>query len=293
MSERNLLIEYFNSNPFLYEFDNDQVRLFTCKKKLLYVLMQTVAFYETIKSLVHGFLNSNDLRLYLSDFLTTWSSFQNVFNFSIIVPYFMLIRLSFYLLPNANQKSSKKFQYLNFLRFNNERDLVKQQHFTFREARNYLRTRRFFFNLVKHNMPGYCIGCSFIVLRVVVAAYSAIPFRWFLLSTLPNSISLLFAIISTYSVFNCFNLSFWSACTYCFFRMKSLSHHKPFLCSSGAKLDQKKLRSISKVALIGFNETIVFFKSSMSDFNYTICECLNFKLYTYLKSILSPNFNSI
>ena len=293
MSEPNLLIEYFNSNPFLYEFDNGQVRLFTCKKKMLYVLMQTVAFYETIKSLVHGFLNSNDLRLYLSDFLTTWSSFQNVFNFSIIVPYFMLIRLSFYLLPNANQKSSKKFQYLNFLRFNNERDLVKQQHFTFREARNYLRTRRFFFNLVKHNMPGYCIGCSFIVLRVVVAAYSTIPFRWFLLSTLPNSISLLFAIISTYSVFNCFNLSFWSACTYCFFRMKSLSHHKPFLCSFGAKLDQKKLRSISKVALIGFNETIVFFKSSMSDFNYTICECLNFKLYTDLKSILSPNFNSI
>ena len=70
MSKRNRFVEYFNSNPFLYEFTDDgQVRLFNCRKKVLCILTQTSAFYETIKSLVNAFVNVNRLRLYCSEFL--------------------------------------------------------------------------------------------------------------------------------------------------------------------------------------------------------------------------------
>lgn len=268
------LIEYFNSNPFIYEFTNDgQVHLFNRKKRVLYIWMQIIAFYETIKTLVNGYVNSNHLRLYLSDFVVTWSSFQNIFNFSILVCYILLLRLSFYLLRNSGPESSKKFQYMRFLAESREKDLVERHHFTPKYACSYLKQRRFWFELVKLNTPGYCIACACLIARVILAAYPAIPLHWLLLSTIPNSISYLSAIITTFLVFNCFNLTFFSGCFFTLFKLKSLSHQRHYLRSTGSeRIERKKLISITKTALVGLNEVIGFFQASQSDYNNTICE---------------------
>lgn len=113
----NFFTEYFNSVLFIYEFGSDgQVRLFNQRKRMFFYIMIPFAIYETAKTLFNGYMNDNNYRYYLSDFQVTWTTYQNIFNFSIFVAYFFLLRLCVYFILNDKNENTKRFQYMNFFR---------------------------------------------------------------------------------------------------------------------------------------------------------------------------------
>lgn len=110
-------------------------------------------------------------------------------------------------------------------------------------------------------------------------AFKMISFKWVFLITLPNCLTYYFIIISTFMIFNCFNLTFWSLCVFISYKLKSLSTQKFELY----QLDQKKINMLVVKNIIHFNQLLQIFKSSQLDFDYTII--------TYFSGILSICFS--
>ena len=263
-------LEYSKSTFLVYDFDNDQeIRVFTRKKKLFCYLMVILTTFEIIKTIFHAFVNDNLLRLYMADFQCTMSKDQYIFNLSIAVGHAGILRACLYLLFNENNLS--KFQWLKFLKIQDQRILVEKHFFSYYEAESYLRYVRLFMKLLKQCELFYIFGSIGVIGRVVFFAYKEIPIYWFLSSTLTNGLEYLFMLISCYFLYNYFITIYFATCTFSAKSFKSLSSHYP--SSSLYQLRKSKLNQLARQNLIQFNYLIKMFKYGQSNFNYTFSFC--------------------
>ena len=263
-------LEYSKSTFLVYDFENDQeIRVFTRKKRFFCYLMIILTTFELIKTTFHAFVNDNLLRLYMADFQCTMSKDQNIFNLSIAVTHAAMIRMYIYLLFNENNLS--KFQWLKFLKIQDPRILVEKHFFSYFEAESYLRFVRLFKKLVKQNEFFYIFGCIGVVGRVFSFAFKEIPIYWFLGSTLTNGFVYLFMTSCSYYMYNYFITIYFATCTFSAKSFKSLSSHYP--SSSLYQLRRSKLNQLAKQNLIQFNYLIKMFKFGQSNFNYTFSYC--------------------
>ena len=263
-------IDYSKSILLVYDFENDQeIRVFTRKKKLFCYLMVILVTFELIKSIFHGIVNDNLLRLYLVDFQCTMNKIQFLFNFSISFTHAAMIRMYLYLFFNENNLS--KFQWLKFLKLQDARTLVEKYSFSSREAESYLDSLQEFVKLVRINHIFYLVGCFGIIGRVVFFAYKEIPFRWFLGSTLTNATLFLIMNNSNFYIYNYFVTIYFATCTFSEKSLKSLSSH--YSSSLLYQLRNNKLNQLARQNLVQFNYLIKLFKYGQSNFNYTFSYC--------------------
>ena len=150
----------YNRSPLLaYSFEADErVVIFNPPKRRFFMILLFLIIFDGSKMLLNAILNENLVRLYISDFVCTWSKYQALFNYSIIVCYVFLVRLEIYFFLNDRNENSKKFSYLNFLRIDTERELVKKHLLSPKAARRYLLFIDVLMKIVRLNGPLYAMG---------------------------------------------------------------------------------------------------------------------------------------
>ena len=150
----------YNRSPFLaYSFEADErVVIFNRPKRRFFTILPIFIIFDGSKMLLNAILNENLVRLYISDFVCTWSKYQALFNYSVVVCYVFLVRLKIYFFLNDCNESSKKFSYLNFLRVNTEKELVMKHLLSPKAARRYLFLIDLLMKIVRLNGPLYFIG---------------------------------------------------------------------------------------------------------------------------------------
>lgn len=272
--QRNPQINFLNflgSTFRVYDISEEKVKIFTKKSKIFCYIILISHFFELTKSLFHAFANNNLYRLYLTDFQCTLSYYQYLFNLSISVTHSMMIRVFLYLLKSDNENDHKKFQWLTFLRINNQRHLVKNHYFLKKEAKRYLDLVKMFLIFTKLNILTYLIGCSGVLGRVLYMAFNKIPLFWLFFSSIPISIHIMIMVNLVFYLYNFFLAIFFANCMFICKSLKSLS-----TCHSSYSLSQfkqTKLNALAKKNLVQFNYLIKNFKDSEANFNYTFSYC--------------------
>ena len=195
-----------------------------------------------------------------------------------------MIRAYLYLLINENNLS--KFQWLEFLKLQDARTLVKKYFFSSTEAKTYLASLQKFVKLVEVNHLFYMLSCFGIVGRVIFVAYREIPFRWFLGSTLTNATIFLFMKYGSNYLYNYYVTIYFATCTFSEKSFKSLSSH--YATMSLYQLRNNKLNQLARKNLVQFNYLIKLFKYGQSNFNYTfsysaglIAVCYRYVFYKF------------
>ena len=263
-------LEYSKTTFLVYDFNNDQeIRVFTRRKKLFCYLMITLVTFELIKTIFHAFVNDNLLRLYMADFQCTMSKDQYLFNLTSGVAHVAMIRVYLYLLFNENNLS--KFQWLKFLRIQVLKVLVEKHFFLPKEARSYVSSLNKFINFAQLNEFMFFFGCFGVVGRVFIFAFKEIPIYWFLGSTLTNGLEFTFMINSCYFLYNYFVTIYFATCTFSAKSFKSLSSHYPSTLLY--QFRKNELNQLARQNLVQFNYLIKMFKYSQSNFNYTFSFC--------------------
>lgn len=146
-------------------------------------------FYEFIKAIFHGITNNNMYRFYMADSICTFKPYQIIFNFSLALIYFFMIKISLKILLDYDAKVLFNERYLDFLNFDNKKKLIKVHHFNEKEARDYFKILNFLIHFEAINEVFYNIGCFLGYLRILYFSYLNVPRKIFFFSTIPNAVS--------------------------------------------------------------------------------------------------------
>lgn len=101
------------------------------------------------------------------------------------VTYYCLLTIFYFQIQNTTEKGMKNLQWLNFLRIDSAKVLVKQHSFSQRNAERYLKLIEYFINFVRLNDLLFFIGCFGVLGRVVYFALNEIPLYFVIFCTLP------------------------------------------------------------------------------------------------------------
>lgn len=152
-------IDYNRSRFLAYSFEADQtVVIFNRQKRRFFSILPFVIVFDMCKMLLNAILNENQIRLYIFDFVCTWSKYQALFNYSVIGCYVFLLRLHVYFFLTDREENSKKFSYLNFLRVSTEKELVKKHLLSRKAAKRYLFFVDLLMKVTQLNGPLYFLG---------------------------------------------------------------------------------------------------------------------------------------
>ena len=272
-------ISNLKSVSFVYDFDNDQeIRVLTRKQKFFCYLILPIGIFELIKTVFHAYVNDNMFRFYMCDYIFTLNKDQFLFNVSFAVMFSFMIRLYLYLLCNEHNLS--KFQWLQFLKIQDLRTLVKTHFFLPEEAESYLVTINAYIKTVKPSNLIYFVASTGMIGRGLLIAYREIPIYWFLFSSLTNAISFLLFLNTSYFIYNYFVTIYFTSCVFTQKSLRSLSnHYSPFVLG---QLKQDKVNQFSKQNLAQFNYLIKMFKYGQSNFNYTFSFCTGVLTICYM-----------
>ena len=263
-------IEFSKSPWLVYDFSSQEIQIFNRRKRLFCYLSLSFYIYWLLLNGFHAYYNSNTYRFYLSDFIVTLSDSQRLFDFSICFTHVAMIRMCIYMIHNDRHQNFSKFQWLEFLKIEDEQTLVKKHFFTTKEASNYLHQVRFFMKSLKINELIYAVSCLGVMARMLLLAYSHIPLQWFVLVTLPNVLSYLFMTISAFSIYNYFVLIYFSHAIFIKSSLQSLASQRSALPSD--KLKKCKVMQLCRLYrqnLHQFNYILRNFKASQQNLNFT------------------------
>lgn len=261
-------VDYINSTYLIYSFKpGREIRVFDARKRTFFACLSIVSTYEMVKFITNGILNDNLIRLYIGDFICTFSKHQALFNLSLSVSFIFFLRAIIYFFRNDNDEHLNKFQYLNFLQLGTE-ELTKRHQFTRTEANQFVNRTNAFIKFSKTNRPIYFLGVILGVIRVSIVAYSTIELKWFLFCTLPNLISFLILITFIFNIVISFYLIFALNCLFLVTKLKSISYQHFALLTRLIK--ERKLNIVVQTNLVHFNQIVQNFNLSQKDFNYSI-----------------------
>ena len=137
----------------------------------------------------------------MGTFAMTTSYYQVLFDGSIIFTHLSMIRMYLYLLVNDHRKNFDGFQWLEFLRID-EQTLIRKHFFTSKEAASFTRVVGLFRQFTRINEAVYFFGVLGIAVRTLAVAYWEIPFHWFVLGTVPNVVAFMFMTQNAYTLYN-------------------------------------------------------------------------------------------
>ena len=259
-----LFPDYIKS-PFLpYTFEDGHFKVFNERKKTIFIILNLATLYEAIKNLINGMLNSNLIRFYIGDLIFTFSRYQALFDLSFSTLFIFYLRTSIYLY--LNQNNLKKFKHLHFLKITNEEELIEKYHLSKEDAINYFNLVDFLIKIVIIINLFYSFAVLLALIRFLIASYQNIPFKWFILSTLPNSINYLIIMILGYNYVSIFYLVFFLNTFFTNVRLRSYSYLKLLKIKN-----KRKLNILIKKRLATIDQIINDFKLSQNDFDFTIC----------------------
>ena len=178
-----------------------------------------------------------------------------------------MARMYIYLLVCDYSQDYRKFQWLEFLWIENEQTLIREHYFTAKEASSYLRLIGLFMKFIRINGFFYFSGVCCIMGRVLYLAYNAIPFHWFVLSTVPNVALFIFNTQNAFMLYNYFVLIFFANAMFIRKSLRSLGEKRSALWRY--RLKKSKLRLLVKQNLLQFNYIIKAFRESQRNFNFT------------------------
>lgn len=180
-----------------------------------------------------------------------------------------MIRVYIYLLVSDYRQEFRKFQWLAFLRIEDEQTLIREHFFTAKEAGSYLRLIGLFMKFIRINRIFYWYGCFGVMGQVLYEAFNTIPLHWFLFSTVPNVAVYLFMTLNAFEIYNYFVLIFFANAMFTRNSLRSLAERRKTLLLGNPK--KSKLRQLAKQNLLQFNYIIKNFRESQRNFNYTFC----------------------
>ena len=189
--------------------------------------------------------------------------------FSFVLKQLFMCRMYIYLLVNDYRQDFRQFQWLEVLRIEDERTLIRKHHFTAKEASSYLHLIGLFMKFIRINRILYWYGCSSVIWKLLRLAHRTIPLHWFLLSTVPNAAVNLFRILTAFEIYNYFVLIYFANAMFIRKSLRSLVAQRPALL--GNKLKKNRMIQLAKRNLLQFNYIIRNFKQSQASFDYTFC----------------------
>ena len=199
----------------------------------------------------------------------TTSYYQGLFDGSNSFTHLSMVRMYIYLLVNDYRKNFDKFKWLEFLRIEDEKTLIRKHFFTAKAAGEYLRAIGLFRQFTRINAALYFFGISGVMIRICYLAYAVVPFHWFILSTVPNVVAYFFMTQNAFTLYNYYVLIFFANAMFIRKSMQSLVAQRSALWRY--KLKKSKLRQLAKQNLIQFNYIMKNFKASQRNFNYLFC----------------------
>lgn len=173
------------------------------------------------------------------------------------------------MLISDHRADFRQFQWLEFLRIEDKQTLVRKHYFSVKEASSYLRLIGLFLKFVRINGLFYGFGCSCVVGRLLYEAIRTIPLHWFLLSTVPNVVGVMFNTQNAFRLYNYFVLIYFANAMFIRKSLRSLIAKRSVFLQH--KLKKRKLTQLAKQNLIQFNYIIRNFKQTQANFNYTFC----------------------
>ena len=213
----------------------------------------------------------------MGDFMVTHNYYQVLFDGSIIFTHLAMVRMYIYLLISDFRKSFAKFQWLKFLRIEDEQTLIKKHYFTLKEASSYLRLVRLFIKFIKLNELVYVAGCIGVQGRLVYLSYNHIPFHWIILSTIPNLLLFLFMTRKAFALYYYYVLIFFSQTLFIQKSLRSLRDRRSVRLPD----NKSKLRLLCERNLTQFNYVINNFRQSQRNLNYTFSYSLGLVLIAF------------
>lgn len=249
-----------------YTFKTKNVKIFTEEKRRYFKVQIISTFIEFSKMMINMIFNSNKLRLYIVDFVCTWSSFQALFNFAMSFSLFLHIRLHCYLL--FRKSCSNGLENLSFLRVKDVKELIKKHNFTKHQASYYLKFVNFLIKFMEFNRPLYALGTLLGLSRVLVASYTTIDLKWFILVTLPSAIHFQLHFFFLFKIVISYYLVFGFCCLFFTCKLKSLNYQYSYILAKN--LDVKKFNIVISKNLLHLNQIIKSFGFSQRHFNLTV-----------------------
>lgn len=258
-------VNFSRSIWHVYDFSGPQIQIFNRKKRLYFCLTLFFYIYWFFLSSFHFITDNSVYRYLLADFIVAQNYGQSLFDGSIVCTHLAMIRMCVYLLAADARKDYAKFQWLQFLRIEDERTLVKKHFFKRKQAASYLRLVGACIRFVKINELIYILSCFAVMGRVLFLASTNIPLHWFVLSTVPNAVGYLFMTISAFSVYNYFITIYFANAMFIKKSLQSLSSQSLRL----NKLKKSQTRQLCRQNLLQFNYIINNFRQSQRNLNYT------------------------
>lgn len=182
----------------IYDFKTNDLKLFNRRNRVLLPIVATCCLVELLKSLVNALANNYLLRLYLCDFICTYSNLQSIFDLACAISYTFVIRCFYHMYRNRNNANHLKW--LLFLKVSDEKQLVSKYVLNKQEAASFLNQVYLFIWLAKRNVQLFLVLQILLHLRTFLAAYSQLSLSAFFFCTLPNALSFYTVNILCYQV---------------------------------------------------------------------------------------------
>lgn len=199
-------------------------------------------------------------------FMVTPSYHQVIFDASMSFAHLSMVRMNIYLLVSDYRQDFRDFQWVKFLRIEDEQTLIREHYFTAKEARSYLLLIGLFMKFCRVNTALFLFGTFGVMARSLYLAYTVIPFHWFVLSALPNAAGFMFATQNSALLYNFFMMIFFANVMFIQKSLRSLVAQRAALCRY--KLKKSKLRRLVKQNLVQFNYIIKNFADCQRNYNY-------------------------
>lgn len=264
---------YYKSRSFLfvYELVNNEVIIFDRNKRRLSYILCFFYIYEVIQNVFHAIANNHHYRLYLTPFLCTKTRSQYIFDIGVIVTHSSILRVYYYLFLKDNEFDRKKFKWLYFLQLDNPQILVKEHHFTKKNADRYLLNLSRIITFVKLNDFLFASACGWVFGRVIYFAVHEIPLIWVFLLTIP--LAIVYEVIASfaYILYNYHFTIFFAISMFINKNLKSLSNR--YSRHSLHELSKEKLNSFAVRNIFQFNYLIKQFYYSQLNISFTLSFC--------------------
>ena len=187
--------------------------------------------------------------------------------------YLLFIRLNFYLINSDTEIERKKFQLLQFVKYQSNCELRKNYGFALKDAISYNKIIFYLVNITKTNEYLYVMGILFVILRTLIVSFIKLDSIYFISISIPNAFSLLITAAFQINTMSLFYLIFWINCIFIKKYLKVSMREFDFDLTTERLLKKNQNHlydQLSERNLIRFNHILRLFDFLDKDSNYTI-----------------------
>ena len=201
-----------------------------------------------------------------------------MFNWSISVGYFYVLRYLTIMTLENNENGLKKIQYLKFFKINDGEQLANSYPINKRDAKRFLRISDILVRITRVNVLLLCFFCICIHINVLITARNLLSAKAFLLLTIPNFIIFWISCRPGYQASNCFACIFILTCVFISKNIKSLSDYKYFYLIKKPNITEAMKNELIKFNLKSLNRILIIHTKSQRNFNITTATFYSFFL---------------